>query len=1049
MPIIREQRRIFNQPIGVRSFDTGEAQVSNAVSRLANTMGKEFYEKAATNAEKFGAEAAQSISAKELKAFDSSTGKPEVLSQMKGMGSIASASFERVVERRFVDSIDKDIRLKSAELASKYEDPVQYQSMFESYLSSMSTGAGDRFKNIIFDSGSYVMGQTKIRLADAARTKARASAAQAVGTNNIEFAEKIYDTASAGDFTTSVAYIEERVTASLEAENAELYNPGYADKVRSELGSQAMSGALEVALQGATSIQQASIKVYIGSQGKAGGESLSKTQLEALKPFIGYVDRTNTGALLSQANVISSNYNAVTAAKVAEEKAKYEASKAKFLANVRAIEYVATTRIEQREASNKDYIENFSLNYGETNIVPDRFGNTAAIRAAWDSGSLESIAGSIQSAQTTYEKNLNELAAARSIGLGKEEYSSFKQDSRRAGLDAVVLGMASDGNIGALKVALLNGTPENIKKLSPRQQIAIEQLAKTRLYDPTEDRSYVSTLLSGTEDANRKKVDKSIRNADLFLLFENESTRFLNGAYDTESVLNLEEVASNALFDGDITETDFQTLSKSLRVNAGKGIANIASGNMTSSDLRVLTAYVKKGGEETLGLTPSIARVGNLILNIVPAEGRSSVGNHINSVRETVSGTEAEIEAERKAINQTNKVLTGGGKAIVKKDRITQSQILSKKGFVLTDPSTYANPERKAELYQALRETPSQDLIDGLLSISSGLNTPGAEALLDIFATMSNDLEQNGVFVNRFGTGDAAAISAKNVAFLQSVNEIRKVEGGSARDIAINLAARADDDKAKANVKRVFKDQTPAQYLASEFGSDIIAIELREAAEYLALMGGSEEYVKGRLEALVDSNYSKTRVVIDPRFPVGELSRTMYSLEKTFPNQDRRDAFIDIIVSQLPDGYRLKNHAVIDTETIQVPADIAMEGNLDLQISKGVTAKAVGGTPREKDVYLVPNESTTGVAYYAYYVDDTDGRNELVPLYMNINGEQGIPMWDESELADYDKQAIIDAKEKAEATLDVRESVLEAVRKRPGMRSFSEISNITFGSGGN
>ena len=58
-------------------------------------------------------------------------------------------------------------------------------------------------------------------------------------------------------------------------------------------------------------------------------------------------------------------------------------------------------------------------------------------------------------------------------------------------------------------------------------------------------------------------------------------------------------------------------------------------------------------------------------------------------------------------------------------------------------------------------------------------------------------------------------------------------------------------------------------------------------------------------------------------------------------------------------------------------------------------------------------------------------------------------MWDESELADYDKQAIIDAKEKAEAILDVRESVLEAVRKRPGMRSFSEISNITFGSGGN
>ena len=1049
MPVIRETRKIFSQPVGVRSFDTGEQNVGRAISNFADRAGEEFYNRAKINAEKFGAEAAQSLSSEDLKAFDPTTGKPEVLSSMDGMGDIASAAFEQVVERRFVDSVDKDIRLKSAELASKYEDPIQYQNMFEAYLGSMSKGADNRFKNVIMDSGSYIMGSTKIQLADAARTKARAAAAQSIETTNNEFSEKIYDTASEGQIGSAVALIEERVTAAQEAVQAQLYKPGYEGKVRSELGAQAMSGAIEVALQGATPIQQASIKVYIGSQGKAGGDLLTQDQLDVLEPFIGYVDRSNTGALLAQTNVVSSNLNAVTAAKVAEEKAKYESSMARFRASVEAIDFLSSSRIAKQDANKEDYVENFSLNYTEAGIVPNRFGNATITRDAWASGSLESVKASILNAQKSYEKNLKELANARSVGLGDEKYNAFKQDARRAGLDAVILGMASDGNIGSLKVALATGDPQDITNLTALQQQAIQTLTETRLYDPTEDRNYVSTLLSGTEDENQKKINRSISNANLFSLFENESTRFLNGAYDTEAVLNLEEAAANALMDGDITDTDFKTLSKSLRVNAGKGIANIASGNMTSSDLRVLTAYVKKGGEETLGLTASIARVGNLILDIVPAEGRSSVGNHINSVRETVSGTEAEIEAEQKAIDQTNKVLIGGGSAIIKKDRVTQSEILSQRGFVLTDPSTYADPERKAELYQALRETPSQDLIDGLLSISSGLNTPGAEALLDIFATMSNDLEQNGVFVNRFGTGNAAAISAKNVAFLQSVNEIRKVEGGSARDIAMNLAARADDAKAKANVKRVFKDQTPSQYLASEFGSDIIAIELREAAEYLALMGGSEEYVKGRLEALVDANYSKTRVVIDPRFPVGELSRTMYSLEKTFPNQDRRDAFIDIIVSQLPDGYRLKNHAVLDTETVQVPANVAMQGDLDLQISEGVTTKFVGGTPREKDVYLVPNESTTGVAYYAYYVDDTDGRNELVPLYMNINGEQGIPMWDESELVDYDKQAIIDANAKAEAVLDVRESVLEAVRKRPGMRSFSEIGNITFGSGGN
>lgn len=1017
MPIIREQRRIFNQPIGVRSFDTGEAQVGNAVSRLANTMGKEFYEKAATNAEKFGAEEAQSISASELKAFDSNTGKPEVLSQMKGMGSIASASFERVVERRFVDSIDKDIRLKSAELASKYEDPVQYQSMFESYLSSMSTGAGDRFKNIIVDSGSYVMGQTKIRLADAARTKARANAAQAVGTTNIEYAETIYDAASSGEFSTSVVLIEERVTASLEAENAELYDKGYADKVRSELGSQAMSGALEVALKGATPIQQASIRVYVGSQGKAGGESLSEKQLEALKPFIGYVDRTNTAALLSQANVISSNYNAVTAAKVAEEKAKYEAD-----------------------------IANFSLTFKDNTILPNRFANTIAIREAWGSESLESIAGSIQSAQTTYEKSLQQLVYAKNIGLGTDEYNSSKQDARRAGLDAVILGMASDGNIGALKAALITNSPADIGKLSPRQQIAIEELTKTRLYDPTEDRNYVSTLISGTQDEVQNKIEREKRNADLFKSVNDASTQFVSGVFDLETLEATEKLARNALEGGDISSNEFGSLSDGLRLSAGKGIANIVAGNMSSEELNSLSVYVLSGGEEKAGAGSHVITTGNAILQTVPSGQLSSVSNHINSVREKVVRKETLAEKKRQEQELQNTLNTNSGKVTNKDHRKAQSERLANAGFVLTDPSTYATEGRRAQLFDALRATPSQDLIDGLSNIALGLETPGADALLDLFSVLSNDLTSTGVFVNRFGTGESAAISPKKTALLQTIASVRKVTGRDAGEIALTLIARADDPRSNIAVKRVFGDQTPREFIANKYQSDIIALDLADAAEYLARMGGSEEDVKTKIEELVDTYYNKTRVVVDPRFPVGELSRTMYSLERMFPNEDRRNAFIDTIVSQLPEGYRLKNYATRGREAVQVPANVAMQGNIDLEIAEGITASLVGDRPKDKDVYLVPNELTTGVAYYAYYVDDN---KELRPLLMDINGEQGIPMFDESELADYDKQALIDAKVASEAALDVRESVLEAVRKRPGMRSFSEVGNITFGSGGN
>ena len=1017
MPVIRETRKIFTQPIGVRSFDTGEQNVGRAISNFADKAGQEFYQRAQINAEKFGSEAAQSIQAEDLKVFDSATGKPEVLSSMEGMGSIASSAFEQVVERRFVDSVDKDIRLKSAELASKYEDPVQYQNMFESYLGSMAKGAGDRFKNVIMDSGSYVMKSTKIQLADAARAKSRAAAAQNVATTNDEFSEVIYDMAAAGRLEASVVMIEERITASVEAEKAELYKPGYSTTVKSTLGAQAMSGALQVAMQNSTPVQQAAMQAYIGSQGLIGADDMSQAQREALEPFIGYVDRNNTRAILSEAGVISSNLNAITAAKASERAAKYKSA---------ALE--------------------FGRNYNATDIMPNRATAAMNSREAWDSREQSSVIGSINAANDVYQKSLREISFAQQQGLGVEASNALRQDSRRAGLDAAIIGMASDGNIDALKKALVTQDPQDMTTLSTLQQAALITLQGSMLYDPAEDRNYVGTLLSGTQNEVQDRIDRNIRNANLFTQIANESTRFSNGVYDSEAIAEAEALAAAALANGDIGSTEYDSLSGGLRSAAGKGIANIVSANMSSFDMNALAGYVKSGGKEAFGASVAVAKAGNLILGVVPAENRSSVANHINSVRETLDKKEAEILEAQKKFDNRKRVQTGGGKVTDKKDRVLQNEILSSQGFVLTDPSTYATEERRANLFQALRETASQELIDGLTNISLGLETPGADAFLDLFSVLSNDLTPSGLFVNRFGLGEGAPISAKETAFLQAVIKVKQTEGGSAKEIAMALKDKENDEKSKLNIGLVFGDQTPRQYLASEFKSDIIAAELGDTAEYLALMGGSEKDVKARLEEIVDTYYHNTRVVVDPRFPVGEISRTMYSLEKMFPNEERRDAFIDIIVSELPDGYRLRNYATRAPSRIQVPEGIAMQGNLDLEIGTGVTATAVGDQPKPKDVYLVPNEATVGAAYYAYYVDDN---NELRPLITDIDGEQGIPMWDESELADYDAQALIDRNAEIESQLDVRESVLEAVRKRPGMRSFDEIKNITFGRGGN
>ena len=1016
MPVIRETRKIFSQPIGVRSFDTGEQNVGNAISRFADRAGQEFYERAQINAEKFGAEAAQSLSGEELKSFDPETGKPEVLSSMDGMGSIASSAFEQVVERRLVDTIDKDIRLKSAELASKYEDPVQYQNMFESFLGSMSKGANDRFKNVIMDSGSFIMKSTKIKLADVARTKARAAAAANVATTNDEYAETIFDQAASGNIDNAELLIRERVRASQEAVGAQLYKPGYEDKVKSELGAQAMSGAIQVALQKATPIQQASLRVYIGSQGRAGGDLLTDEQLEVLKPFIGYVDRSNTSALLAQANVVSSNLNAVTAAKVAQQKAKYE-----------------------------DYIKNFSLSYTEDHIAPDRFANTAATRSAWGSGSLESIAGSIQSAEAMYVANLRQLASAKSAGLDKDEYNSFRQDSRRAGLDPVILGMASDGNIGALKVALLNDTPENIAKLTPGQQVAIQELKQTRLYDPTEDRNYVSTLLSGTEDAVQDKIDREIENANLFISVDNVSTQFVNGVFDLETLEATEKMAQLGLEAGNISANEFTSLSNSLRSAAGKGIANIVSGNMSSEELNSLSAYVLSGGEERAGAGSYVITTGDAILQTVPSGQLSSVSNHINSVREKVTRKEAIIEQKQKKQQLQDVLAANSGNLFDKSHRVAQDERLEKLAFNIVDPSTYATKERSEQFFNALRSTMPQSIIDNLNAIAIGIETDNAESYLKIFASMQNDPTVEGPFVSRFGSGQGAVISPRTQALLQDIFEVYKIQPASGEEksvsqIAMTLVEMRNDDKSKLAIKDVFGKMSPNEYVADAYG-DLIAEDLDGVAEYLAGTNRTKEQVDARLKELVDQHYLESRIVVDPRFPAGRLNKTSYALEKIFPDEKRRNAFKDLIASQLPKGYRLATHiAPKETGLIQ---NIVEQGPVIGSITSAtsaITAAFVGDKPRDKTVYLVPNENTRGTSYYTYYVDEN---NELRPLITEVNNQPYLPMFSARDLADYDRKAMLAEREALENQVDINQA-LQDYREIQRPTSFESIINREF-----
>ncbi len=162
----------------------------------------------------------------------------------------------------------------------------------------------------------------------------------------------------------------------------------------------------------------------------------------------------------------------------------------------------------------------------------------------------------------------------------------------------------------------------------------------------------------------------------------------------------------------------------------------------------------------------------------------------------------------------------------------------------------------------------------------------------------------------------------------------------------------------------VLNKMTPTAYTLDLIGDPIIAEELAPVTEYMALTGKGASQINSVLNQIVDSKYAKSRFIADPRFPAGSIKRSRYSLEAVFPGENDRNEFIAKVNEQLPSGYSL------------IP-------NLDAG---------------EKRVMLVPDESTAGLNYFSYFVDENE---ELRPLIIEQDGQPMWPTFDRSDIADY------------------------------------------------
>jgi hypothetical protein len=292
MAVIREKRQFQVGQIGVARASEGGRIIGQAISQSADQFADMFYRQSLQTAETAGTEAGQSVEAQKIMTINPETGKPEAYEALSSFGPVAAQAYQRVVERRFQQSMDEEMQNKARELAVKYEARPNgvglYETAMADYIASMSNAAEGKFKTYIADVGTSYLNATRSNLAIAQVRRERAAAAaaqrEAVETA-LESAEGLIAQGGAAALSGSTltnGILQSASVTVRDGEQAGLFDAGTLSQLRESQQLAIARGFLRNAVSNTTDPDiQRQIQAHIGTQGAvplpAGYEDLKKS----------------------------------------------------------------------------------------------------------------------------------------------------------------------------------------------------------------------------------------------------------------------------------------------------------------------------------------------------------------------------------------------------------------------------------------------------------------------------------------------------------------------------------------------------------------------------------------------------------------------------------------------------------------------------------------------------------------------------------------------------------------------------------------------------
>jgi len=995
MPVIRQKQSVVNSPVGVARIDTGESQLWQQVAQTADTIRGIVVEDAARKAEIKGVDVAKAVETERLITIDPESGKPEALNIPEGFGTIAADAYRSVVDRRFEDSMDGELRLKAKELAAKHSfSPEAYGTAMSQYIESMSDNAVGKYKQFVVENGTKYLAATKANLQEKARSRARAASANAIASSLEEGVSSAYSLALTGNFEEAARIGEREIAHVSNGTRAGLLKSNAAVKAAAQLDEGIAKGGVEYIISKTTTSAE---RNAVGLAVRTHGNNMAGVPAELrddVKRVIDHISPKNIEGVLRHSSVVSADYNAV-------ERDMIAASKAEAEANAR----------------------NLKIQLGDGILGAGTYASTVATQAFNSDNPLD-VGSGVGVAVQAFGPFLTDTNASFLSGsITEAQRDSNITEARQSFLRPFLIEAAAEGNASELAVAIQTRNPKDMENLTPKQKALVAALDNVPIFNPLEDMGFVTTELSRSTNSIRESRDKQQNafklNNDVTAL--GEFAQF--GAMTEDAYTAMEKRITDAV---GVFITDTQATSALARLNRQRafGVVEVFSAGANSSDLNNLSTYIDSQGQRTAGMSPSVIEAGNKILSMTNADDVNPLTGRIDGLKVKIAKAEADNQkAEERRIKVMN-VLGGNGRADDPSDQRIVQEALDEAGIDLTQFDNLPD-NVKSRVDFLLKTAPPTSLLNNLNDIASGLEVKNSEAWLNIFARMQSDITSTGGTINRFGK----SLNADTVELLLDVNQIRITTGGNVGQIAQTLIERRNDPKAKINMKIQLNNQTPTEYTMGRVKSDpIVASELAPVVEYLALTGKSQSQINDRIDAIVSQMYRETEFIADPRSPMGFIKMSRFSLEATFPDEGEREAFVKTIESQLPTGYSLYGNQINGQRVnANAYAQLAMP-------QKDIDAGLL--SPDTRQVYLVPDESSAGVTYYAYFVDEN---KELQPLIYDVTpvsrkGEKTTPVrtfpaFDKSETEQYRIQAAADRAAEFEESKNAEEIRLEGERK--------------------